>query len=88
MSQQQPLPEQLVLFNFSEQQKVIILTQLQAVVQGLLELRFTDPSRDHELIRHHAALTGQKVAYENLLKFDAEQTQQFQSSLNPDSQEQ
>jgi hypothetical protein len=85
--QQQPLPEQLVLLSFTEQQKVIILTQLQAVVQGLLELRFVDPSKDHELIRHHAALTGQKVAYENLLKFDAEQTQQFETSLNPDSQE-
>lgn len=53
----------------------------------MLELRFVDPSKDHELIRHHAALTGQKVAYENLLKFDDEQTQQFENSLNPDSQD-
>jgi hypothetical protein len=33
-------------------------------------IRFTDPSKDHEVIRYHAAICGSIEAYEKILNWD------------------
>lgn len=80
MSHKQLAP---VLLSLNQEQRNIIATQLADVASKLLRIQFNDPAKDEQLIRMHAALTGQKEAYEFLLYFDEQQTEKF----NQDNQD-
>lgn len=45
-------------YNLSQEQQQCLLVDLQEVGQRILKLTFPDPSKDQEVIRHHAYLRG------------------------------
>jgi len=52
------------LHNHSPEQRDVLVAKLNEVIQRMLQVEFSTPANDQQMIRHHAHLRGQ---YDTLL---------------------